>query len=46
MRHSDWNLNNDLKGESMFLVVAAKDFWLGVNVDDDIYDLEPRWCAW
>jgi len=44
VRHSDWNLNSDLKGESMFLVVAAKDLWSGVNVDD-IYELAPRWCA-
>lgn len=42
MRHLDWNLDNDLKGKSMLLVVAAKDFLSEVNVDE----LRPRWCEW
>jgi len=30
----------------MLLVVAAKDLWSEVDVDDGTYELGPRWCEW
>jgi len=42
VRHLDWNLNNDSKGELMLLVVAAKDLWSEVDMDGGTYELGPR----